>query len=86
VTDRLSSYLSHVFSLTISTLRIFTGVKAIPVTGRGGLQCYEILRTPHCLDLDSRLTDGGKVVSPTLWPLSTPQKHFLLLVLISVRG
>jgi hypothetical protein len=40
--------------------------KAIPVTGCGGLQ--------HCLD--SRLTDGGKVVSPTHRPHSTPQKHY----------
>jgi hypothetical protein len=34
----------------------------------------EMLRIPHCLD--SRLTDGGKVVSPTHRPRSTPQKHF----------
>jgi hypothetical protein len=39
---------------------------------------------PHCLD--SRLTDGGKFVSRTHRPRSTPQKLFLLLVLISVRG
>jgi hypothetical protein len=45
----------------------------------------EILRIPHCLD--NRLTDGGKVVSPTHRPRSTLQKHlFLLLVLISVTG
>jgi hypothetical protein len=46
--------------------RPVTGIKseskAIPVTGRGGL-----LRIPHCLG--SRLTDGGKVVSPTHRPL-----------------
>jgi hypothetical protein len=30
-------------------------------------------RILHCLD--SRLTDGGKVVSPTHWQRSTPQKH-----------
>jgi hypothetical protein len=29
---------------------------------------------PTCLD--SRLTDGGKVVSPTHRPRSTPQKHY----------
>jgi hypothetical protein len=33
-----------------------------------------MLRIPHCLD--SLLTDGGKVVSPTLRPRSTPQKHY----------
>jgi hypothetical protein len=41
-----------------------------------------MLRIPHCLD--SRLTDGGWVVSPTHRPHSTPQKD--LNVLISVRG
>jgi hypothetical protein len=41
-----------------------------------------MLRIPHCLE--SRLTGGGKVVSLTLRPRSTPEKHFLLL--ISVRG
>jgi hypothetical protein len=43
-----------------------------------------MLRIPHCLD--NRLTDGGKVVSPTRRQLSTPRNIFLLLVLISVRG
>jgi hypothetical protein len=33
-----------------------------------------MLRIPHCLD--SPLTDGGKVVSLTHRPRSTPQKHF----------
>jgi hypothetical protein len=32
---------------------------------------------------DIRLTDGGKVVSPTRWPFFTPGKF---LVLIFVRG
>jgi hypothetical protein len=42
--------------------------------------CYEHLRNkqmfriPHCLD--NRLIDGGKVVSPTHWPRSTPEKHY----------
>jgi hypothetical protein len=38
--------------------------------------------------LDSRLTDGGKVVGPTHRPHFTLQKYFifLFLVLISVRG
>jgi hypothetical protein len=47
-------------------------VKDIPVTGRGGPYGCERLRLPHYLD--KRLTDGGKVVSPTRR------------VLISVRG
>jgi hypothetical protein len=34
----------------------------------------EILIIPHCLD--SRLTDGGKAVSPTHRSRYTPQKHF----------
>jgi hypothetical protein len=34
----------------------------------------EMLRIPHCLD--NRLTDGGKVVSPTHWTSSTPEKHY----------
>jgi hypothetical protein len=33
-----------------------------------------MLRIPHCLD--SRLTYGGKVVSPTLRPRFIPQKHY----------
>jgi hypothetical protein len=33
-----------------------------------------MLRIPHCLD--SRLTDGGKVVSHTHRPRFTPQKHY----------
>jgi hypothetical protein len=33
-----------------------------------------MLRIPHCLD--NRLTDGGKVISPTHRPRSTPQKHY----------
>jgi hypothetical protein len=37
--------------------------KAIPVTGRGGPLGCETLRLPHFLD--NRLTDGGKVDSPT---------------------
>jgi hypothetical protein len=35
--------------------------EAIPVTGRGGPKAYETSRLPHLVD--SRLTDGGKVVS-----------------------
>jgi hypothetical protein len=33
-----------------------------------------MLRIPHCLD--NRLTDGGKFVSSTHRPRSTPQKHY----------
>jgi hypothetical protein len=37
-----------------------------------------MLRIPHCLD--NRLTDGGKVVSPTHRPLLySPEKLFLFL-------
>jgi hypothetical protein len=35
---------------------------------------YVKMLSPHCLD--NRLTDGGKVVSPTHRPLSTPHKHY----------
>jgi hypothetical protein len=48
--------------------------KAVPITGPGGLQGCEILRIPHCLD--NRLTDGGKVVSPTHRLHFTLHKHF----------
>jgi hypothetical protein len=58
--------------------------KPNPVTDRGGLQGCEISRIPHYLD---RLTDGSEVVNITRRPRFTPQKHFLLfLVLISVTG
>jgi hypothetical protein len=43
-----------------------------------------MLRIPYCLD--NRLTDGGDDVILTRRPCSTPQKLFLFLVLISVRG
>jgi hypothetical protein len=45
--------------------------KDIPVTGRGGPQVCERSRLPHYLD--RRLTDGGKVVSPTRPPHFTPR-------------
>jgi hypothetical protein len=48
--------------------------KAIPVTGRGGLQGCEMLRVSHCLH--NRLTDGVKVVSLTHQPRPTSQKHY----------
>jgi hypothetical protein len=37
--------------------------KAIPVTGRGGLEGCEMLRIPNCLD--NLLRDGLRFVSPT---------------------
>jgi hypothetical protein len=50
--------------------------KAISVTGSGSLYGCKILRIPHCLD--SRLTDGGKIVSPTHRPLLySPETLFL---------
>jgi hypothetical protein len=48
--------------------------KAILITGRGALWGCEILSTSHCLD--NRLTGGGKIVSLTDRPRSTPQKHY----------
>jgi hypothetical protein len=45
--------------------------KTIPVTGRGDLYGCEMLRIPHCLD--SRLTDGGAVVSLTRRLRSAPR-------------
>jgi hypothetical protein len=50
---------------------IHVGSKAIPITGRRGIQDFEMLRIPH--SLDSRLTDGGGVVS---LPVFTSQKHY----------
>jgi hypothetical protein len=44
-----------------------------------------MLRIRHCLD--NGLTDGGKVVSLTHWPSSTPQGYFFLfLIFFSVSG
>jgi hypothetical protein len=67
------------------TLQTSNSNKAIPITGRGGLQGCEMLRIPHHLDI--RLIDGSKVVSPTHRSHFTPQKLFFMFpVLISVRG
>jgi hypothetical protein len=56
--------------------------KTVPVTDREGPQRYERSRPPPLLD--SRLIDGGKVVSLTRRPpFYTPGKF---LGLISVRG
>jgi hypothetical protein len=58
--------------------------KDIFVTGRGGPQVCENSRLLHYLD--KRLTDGGKVVSPTLRSPFTPLFFLRFLILISVRG
>jgi hypothetical protein len=55
------------------TLQVIEG-KAIPVTGRGGLQGCEMVRISHCLH--NRLTDGGKAASLMHRPRSTSQKRF----------
>jgi hypothetical protein len=44
--------------------------KVLPLTGRRGPQVCETSRLPHFLD--SRLTDGGEVVSLTRWPPFIP--------------
>jgi hypothetical protein len=46
--------------------------KVIPVTGRGGPWACDTSRLPQFLD--SRLTDGGEVVSLTRQPPFTPMK------------
>jgi hypothetical protein len=46
--------------------------KAIPVTGRGGLEGCETSRLPYFLE--NRLTDGSEVVSLTRRSLFTPRK------------
>jgi hypothetical protein len=38
--------------------------KAIPVTGRGDLEGFEILRIPYCID--NRLTDGSAYQIPSI--------------------
>jgi hypothetical protein len=57
------------------------GVKAIPVTGRGGSYGYEMSRITHFLD--NLLTDGGEIVSLRSRPLFTTSRF---LVLFSVSG
>jgi hypothetical protein len=48
-------------------------VKSIKVKPWRPIGC-EILRVPHCLN--NGLAYGGKVVSSTHWPRSTPKKHY----------
>jgi hypothetical protein len=57
--------------------------KASPVTGLGGPLGCETSRLPHFLD--SRLTDGGEVVSFKRRPAGRPLPPGRFLVLISVR-
>jgi hypothetical protein len=45
--------------------------KAIPVTGRGGLQGCKLSNNPHFLD--NRLTEGGEIVSHTYRQHFTPR-------------
>jgi hypothetical protein len=55
--------------------------KAIPVTSRRSPMGFETLKFPHFVD--SRLTDGGKVVSLTRRPHLNPPSPETFLVLIS---
>jgi hypothetical protein len=57
--------------------------KAIPVTGRGGPYGCETSRLPHFLD--SRLTDGGEVVSLTRQSPFTHRKYSLYLFLLEAE-
>jgi hypothetical protein len=45
--------------------------KVFPVTGRGGPQGCETSRLPHFLN--NRLTDGGEIISFTLYPSGREQ-------------
>jgi hypothetical protein len=60
------------------TLPVAVKVKAIPVTGRGGPEGCETSRFPYFPD--SRLRDGGEVVSlarrPFFIPRKIPGTHF----------
>jgi hypothetical protein len=50
-------------------------IQAVPVTGRGGLKGYEMLRIPHCLD--NRLTVNCEILatfSSTYGPVRTSQE------------
>jgi hypothetical protein len=61
---------------------VVMSLKAVSVTGLGGIYDLEILNIPHCID--NRLTGCGVVISLRLRTLSISQISFLLLVLISV--
>jgi hypothetical protein len=66
---------NHVYT-RILTLIVIVNYKSkiIPVTGCRGLYGCKMLSIPQYLD--NRLTDGGKVVSLSRLPRSTPQKHY----------
>jgi hypothetical protein len=70
----LSEHLSRGVKALVGSCTSFINVKrkAIPVTGRDGPYGYETSRLPHFLD--SRLTDGGEVVSLTRRPPFTRRK------------
>jgi hypothetical protein len=70
----LKEYTAHKATQPTTHMNTTQKGNVILVTGRGGLYGCEMLRIPHCLD--SRPTDGGKVVSPTHRRRSTPQKHY----------
>jgi hypothetical protein len=57
---------------------------AIPVTGREDPWGCETSRLPH--SLDSRLTDGGKVVSLTRLPPFIPQEDSWFLFLLEAES
>jgi hypothetical protein len=56
----------------------------IKFSGRGEPQSCETSRSLHFLD--NRFTDGGKVVSLTSRPLSTPQKYFLVFISVEAES
>jgi hypothetical protein len=58
---------------TVSLQRVKEKCIPIPVTGRGGLEDFLILRIPRCLN--NQLTDD-EFVSLKHRPRSTPQKPF----------
>jgi hypothetical protein len=63
---------SHVHDSTFPQPAVKKKGEAIPVTGHGDRQGCETSRLPHFLD--SRLVDGGEVVSLTRRPPFTPRK------------
>jgi hypothetical protein len=69
--------------LTVNAIvRDAAHIKALPVTGCGGLQGCEVSKITHFLDI--QLTDGSEVVSLIPQLCFTSQKDFLLH--ISIRG
>jgi hypothetical protein len=69
------------------------GVTVQYAVAKKNSEAFEMLRMPHYLAVDNRLTDGRKVVSPTHRPHFTLEKHYynllficLFLVLVSATG